>query len=190
MIADVLVHLYVDDVADLAGGNTFFNGKVKRRVTQHVADHDLVAVFAHAVYKAAHFCLVGGERLLKKHVVSLFQKGNSGFHMLLIHRAVDYGIRKFRYGCQRRSVLKAVFFGKAEHLARLFTPDGVGIGNAHDPKQLRLLQRQFCINNGAMPRADDHGGNRFLRHIIHPVSQNFRHYTPTVCKIQGFFRKK
>ena len=93
--------------------------------------------------------------------------------MLLVHCAVDDCVGKFRYGCQRCGIFKAVFFGKTKHFARLIAADGVGVRNAHDFEKLRLLQREFCVNERTVSRADNNGGNRFMRHITHLILQIF-----------------
>ena len=72
VVTDMLVGLNIDNIADFARRHPLFNGKVKWRVAQYMANHHLVAVFAHAVYKRTHFAFVGRKGLFQKHIIAQF----------------------------------------------------------------------------------------------------------------------
>ena len=191
MVADMLAGLNVDNVPDLTGGNPLFNGKIKRRVTKHMANHDLVAVFTHTVNQFAHFCFVGRKGLFQQHVVAHFQKRHSRFNVLMVHCAVDDGVGKFRYAGKRVCVFKAVFFRETEHIHCLFPTNRVGVGNTDDFEQFGVGQRKLGINKRAVTGTHNNGGNRLLFHnfisaikiesIIHLSQQKDKSHSPLSC---------
>ena len=130
VVTDMLVGLNVDNIADFACCHAFFNGKVKRRVAQYMANHHLVAVFAHAVHEYTHFAFVGRKGLFQKHIIAQFQKRHSGFQMLLVHCSVNDGVRKFRHTCQCVGIFKTIFLREPEHFLRFLAANGVGVSHA------------------------------------------------------------
>ena len=93
--------------------------------------------------------------------------------MLLVHGAVDDRVRKFRHCGERVGIFKAVFLRKAEHFLRFLAANGVRVCHADDFQHFGIGQCQFCVDNRAVPRADNHGGNRFLRHNLSTRFQIF-----------------
>ena len=106
MIGDVLGRLHIQDVADGAFDHLLSDGRVERRVTQHVADRHFTIAVPRRPHQLPHLLLVDRERLFEEQVIARFQQRQRRGHVLVIHGAVDGEVRELRHAASSSAVSK------------------------------------------------------------------------------------
>ncbi|MPN36289.1 hypothetical protein SDC9_183798 [bioreactor metagenome] len=158
MVRNMFRRLDGHDLPDLRQALLDFD--IERRVPQHMADHHFAVILLRRVNKLPHLVLVNRKRLLEKHVVSRFQQRDRCGDVLMVHRAVDHGVRKLRRGGKRVCGFKTPVFRQVEKLPAHFAAQGVRVGNADNAQLVRRGLRVHPVDDRAMPRADDNRCNR------------------------------
>ena len=132
VVWNMLCCLNINYVTDFTVCNSFFDGIVKRCVSQNVTDHNLRIVLFSAFNKLAHFFFINGKRLFKKHIISCIQKRNGCFDMLFIHSSVNNGVCKFTLFCKLLGWFKAHILAKTEIFHTMLSSDRIRVCNTYN----------------------------------------------------------
>ncbi|MPM68410.1 hypothetical protein SDC9_115342 [bioreactor metagenome] len=165
MVADVFRGLDVDDFTELSGEDALFDGGVKGRVTQHMADHHFAPGTLRRLFQRMQFRDVDREGLLQQHIVPGFEQRNGGGDMLLVHGAVDRHVGESAAPDQRVDAFETHRFLETEIFARIAPPFGQQVGHADDFEFFRLEFSQLGVGQRAVPGSD----NDRSKHEIFPL---------------------
>ena len=158
MIGDVLGCLHIQDVADGPLDHPLPDGRVERRVAQHVADRHFAIAAPRRSDELPHLLLVDRKRLFEEQVIARFQQRQRCGHVLVIHGAVDGEVGELRHARQRLGRLEAPVGAQIEHLRHQLSAQRRGIGYPDNLQLIGLALGVGGIHDGAMSRADDDCG--------------------------------
>ena len=80
--------------------DALFDFRIKRRVTQHMADHNFAFGGKGGFFQQLHVFHVGGKGFFQEYIVPGFQQRQTGRDVFGLHGAVDDAIGKFTVFCQ------------------------------------------------------------------------------------------
>ena len=149
---DITQHALVDELLD---------ARIERRIAQHMADHELAAVFARLIKQIDAFVLRAGQRLFQQHIVSVRQCLHG---RLIMHTVLCRNDRKIGKPWLRQQLLPGmenVIVRQAVLILNVSAMVLVRISNGNNAKFFRQRLHNIGVNFAAVACANQRNGKDF-----------------------------
>ena len=149
---DITQHALVDQLLD---------ARIERRIAQHMADHELAAVFARLIEQVDAFVLCARQRFFQQHIVSVRQRLHGRF---IMHTVLCRNDRKIGKPWLRQQLLPGmenVIVRQVMLILNVSAMVLVRISNGNNAKFFRQRLHNIGVNFAAVACANQRNGKDF-----------------------------
>lgn len=163
-LMDITESFRMDDRHDITQNalvDELLDARIERRIAQHMADHELAAVFARLIEQVDAFVLRARQRFFQQHIVSVRQC----FHCrLIMHTVLCRNDRKIGKPWLRQQLLPGmenVIVRQAVLILNVSAMVLVRISNGNNAKFFRQRLHDIGVNFAAVACANQRNGKDF-----------------------------